>query len=405
MTRTMFKSVLQSRRRFIGHVLRSPIVAAGAAAAQSVIPAQAPLTSAGEALDVFDFVPVAQKNMSAAHWAYLMTGVDDDLTRDWNHEAFRLFQIRPRRFVGVDRIDTSVEIFGERYASPILLDPVGSQRAFHPDGELATARAAHARRHQMILSTVTATALRDVAREYQRPLWFQLYTNSDWDVTKGLIQKAEESGCTALVVTVDTPSGGNRETMVRGGRRGEGECRGCHEPGLKGTFKEHPMYDGLDVSKAGGVTNAVTWELMDRIRGRTRMKVAAKGIMTGEDALRCVEHGLDGIVVSNHGGRQEETLLSTFEVLPEIVSVVKGRIPVLIDGGFRRGTDVFKALAMGATAIGIGRPYIWGLGGFGQSGVERILELMQSELVVVMKQAGTPSIGKITPEFVRRRVG
>jgi isopentenyl diphosphate isomerase/L-lactate dehydrogenase-like FMN-dependent dehydrogenase len=204
-------------------------------------------------------------------------------------------------------------------------------------------------------------------------------------------------------VTVDTPSGGNRETVARAGRRGEGECKTCHEPGLKGMMKEHPMYDGLDVSKFQGITDPVTWESIDRIRDLTRMKIVVKGVMTGEDAQLCIEHGLDGIVVSNHGGRQEETLLSTIEVLPEIVNVVKGRIPVLIDGGFRRGTDVFKALAIGATAIGIGRPYIWGLGSFGQRGVERVLELMQAELVMVMKQAGATAIGKITPEFVRRR--
>jgi 4-hydroxymandelate oxidase len=404
MTRTMNKMVLGSlsRRRFVEHVLRSPLVAAGAVAAQSV-PARAPITSAREALDVFDFAPLAQKNMSAAHWAYLMTGVDDDLTRDWNHDAFGLFQIRPRRFVDVERIDTSVQIFGQRYPSPILLDPVGSQRAFHADGEMATARAAHARGNQMILSTVTATAMRDVAKEYQRPLWFQLYAGNDWGITKGLIQKAEESGCPALLVTVDTPSGGNRETAARGGRRGEGECRACHEPGLKGTLKEHPMYDGLDVSKARGVTNPVTWELIDRIRGFTHMKIVIKGVMAGEDARLSVERGMDGVVVSNHGGRQEETLLSTIEVLPEVVSAVKGKIPVLVDGGFRRGTDVFKALAIGATAIGIGRPYIWGLGAFGQPGVERILQLMEAELGMVMQQAGTPAIGKITPEFIRRR--
>jgi (S)-2-hydroxy-acid oxidase len=170
-------------------------------------------------------------------------------------------------------------------------------------------------------------------------------------------------------------------------------------------LKEHPMYDGLDVSKVRGITNPVTWELIDRIRGLTRMKIVIKGVVTREDAQLCVEHRMDGIVVSNHGGRQEETLLSTIEVLPEIVSVVKGRIPVLIDGGFRRGTDVFKALAIGATAIGIGRPYAWGLGAFGQPGVERILQLMEAELVVIMKQAGTTAIGKITPEFVRRRPG
>ena len=391
-----------SRRRFVEHLLRSPLVLAGTIAAQSPT-SRTPIASSGDALDVFDFAPLAQKKMSAAHWAYLMTGVDDDLTRDLNHDAFRLFQIRPRRFVDVEKIDTSVQIFGQRYPSPIVIDPVGSQRAFDSDGELATARAARARGNQMILSTVTTTPLRDVAREYQRLLWYQLYSSKDWDITKGLIQKAETAGCPVLVVTVDTPSGGNRETVARAGRRGEGECKMCHEPGLKGMMKEHPMYDGLDVSKFQGITNPVTWESIDRIRELTRMKIVVKGVMTGEDTQLCVEHGLDGIVVSNHGGRQEETLLSTIEVLPEIVNVVKGRIPVLIDGGFRRGTDVFKALAIGATAIGIGRPYIWGLGAFGQRGVERVLELMQAELVMVMKQAGATTIGKITPEFVRRR--
>lgn len=404
----MARTMNNTRRGFLRHVLRSPAIVTGAvvtgAAAAQTWSTRPPVTSARAALDIFDFIPVAQKNMSAAHWAYVMTGVDDDLTRDWNHEAFRLFQIRPRRLIDVDRVDTSVEIFGQRYPSPVFLDPVGSQRAFHSDGELATARAAHARGTQMILSTVTATPLRDVAKEYQRPPWFQLYTSNEWSITKGLVQKADEAGCPVLVVTVDVPSGGNRETMARGGSRGEGECRGCHEPGLKGVLKEHPMYDGLELSSARGVTNPLTWELLNRIRGLTRMKMIVKGIVSGEDAQLCVERGVDGIVVSNHGGRQEETLLSTIEVLPEVVSAVKGRIPVLIDGGFRRGTDIFKALALGAIAIGIGRPYILGLGAFGQPGVERAIELLQAELVIMMKQAGTPSIGKITAEYVRRRI-
>ncbi len=398
----MAHALMTSRRRFIEHVLQSPLIFAASVAAQSPL-ARVPIASAGDALDVFDFVPIAQKNMFAGHWAYVMTGVDDDLTRDLNHDAFRLFQIRPRRFVDVEHIDTSVQIFGRRYPSPILLDPVGSQRAFHADGELATARAARTRGNQMILSTVTATPLRDVVQEYERPLWYQLYASNDWAITKGLIHKAEEAGCPVLVITVDTPSSGNRETSARAGRRGEGECKTCHQPGVQGYLKEHPMYSGLDVSKVRAITNPVTWELIDRIRGLTKMKIVIKGVMTAEDAQLSVDRGMDGIAVSNHGGRQEETLLSTIEVLPEIVSVVKGRIPVLIDGGFRRGTDVFKALALGATAIGIGRPYIWGLGAFGQPGVEKILQLMEAELVVVMKQAGTTAIGKITPDYVRRR--
>lgn len=391
-----------SRRRFVGHLLGSPLILSATGAAQTG-PARAPIAAAKDALDVFDLMPVAQKNMSAAHWAYLMTGVDDDFTRDWNHEAFRLFQIRPRRFIDVGRIDTSVELFGRRWPSPIFLDPVGSQRAFCSEGELATARAAHARGNQMILSTVTATPIRDVAREYQLPLWYQLYCSDDWETTKSLIRRAEEAGCPALAITVDSPAGGNRETSLRPGRRGMGECSACHQPGLAGMLKEHPMYDGLDVSRVRGIGIPVTWDLIDRIRGATRMKVLVKGVMNGQDAALCVERGLDGIVVSNHGGRQEETLLSTIEVLPEVVAGVRGRIPVLIDSGFRRGTDVFKALALGATAIGIGRPYIWGLGAFGQAGVERVIEMMEAELVLVMKQAGTPSIAKITADAVRRR--
>jgi 4-hydroxymandelate oxidase len=250
---------------------------------------------------------------------------------------------------------------------------------------------------------VTTTPLRDVAREFQRPLWYQLFASNNRGITKGLIQKAEEAGCQVLVVTVDTLTGANRETVARTGRPGQGECKTCHEPGLKGFLKEHPMYDGLDMSMFGGINDPVTWESLAGIRELTRMKMIVKGVMTGEDAQLCVEHGIDGIVVSNHGGRQEETLLSTIEVLPEIVNAVNGRIPVLIDGGFRRGTDVFKALAIGATAIGIGRPYVWGLGAFGQQGVERVLELMQAELVMVMKQAGVTSLSKITPDYVRRR--
>ena len=207
-----------SRRRFVEHLFRSPLVLAGTIAAQS--PTSPPIESSGDALDVFDFAPSAQGKMSPAHWAYLMTGVDDNLTRDLNHDAFQLLQIRPRRFVDVEKIDTSIQILGQRHPSPIVIDPVGSQRAFHSDGELATARAAHALGNQMILSTVTTTPLRDVAREYQRPLWYQLYASNDWGITKGLIQKAEEAGCPVLMVTVDTLCGGNRETVARAGRRG-----------------------------------------------------------------------------------------------------------------------------------------------------------------------------------------
>jgi (S)-2-hydroxy-acid oxidase len=394
-----------NRRHFVEFLLQSPLILAAGSIAGGSIAAQTIGTGVKSpaVLNVFDLMAVAEKNMSAAHWAYLMTGVEDDLTRQANRDGFRLFQIRPRRFVDTAHIETSVEILGQRYPSPILLAPAGSQRAFHPEGELAVARGARARGNQMILSGVSSYNVRDVAREYQRPLWFQLYQTNDWSVGRQVIHRAEDAGCPVLVLLVDQPGSPKRESLVRagGGNRETGVCPACHEPGVAGYIKHHPMYEGLDPSRIQTFNGPVTWDLVDRIRGVTHMKLVVKGIMTAEDAELCVKRGMDGIIVSNHGGR-EETLLSTIEALPEVVDAVKGKIPVLIDGGFRRGTDVFKALAIGATAICVGRPYLWGLGAFGQQGVERAIEILHDELTGIMMQAGTTSLDKITPGFVRR---
>ncbi len=414
-----------SRRRFMKYLGYSPLAVPFATAAlwpsqresvqasDGVIPEAAhafqvgmPIASEKEAVNVFDFIPVAEKNItgiSPAHWPYLMTGSDDNLTVQANRDGFQLFQIRPRRFVDVLKVDTSVELFGERYASPIMLAPIGSQEAFHPDGELASARAAQARGILFILSTVASVDVADVSREYQRPLWFQLYPTNDWEVTRKLIEKAERVGCPMLVLTADNPVRSNREMQKRAGDKKQVLCQGCHGPEIIDFNREHPIFDGIDVSRVTTHLLPITWELVERIRRVTRMKVIIKGIVTAEDAELCVRNDIDGIIVSNHGGRQEESLLSTIEVLPDVVSAVKGKIPVLIDSGFRRGTDIFKALALGADAVCIGRPYIWGLGAFGQPGVERVLQLLQNELKLTMQLAGTTSISKITAEFVRRR--
>jgi isopentenyl diphosphate isomerase/L-lactate dehydrogenase-like FMN-dependent dehydrogenase len=333
-----------------------------------------------------------------------MTGVDDNATRDRNTEAFKLFQIRPRGFVDVTKVDASVEILGQRLPFPILLAPVGHQRAFHEEGELAVARAARAKGSQFILSTHGNTSVRDVAKEHQRPLWFQLYPTSDFDVARQLTRRAEDAGCTLIMLASDSPAGSNRETMRRAPGRSSRECSGCHKPG-RSFFADHVLFDGIDCSRVKSILRPITWDLVDQLRSVTKMKLAIKGVMTGEEAADCVRHGVDAIIVSNHGGRQAESFLSTIEVLPEVVSAVAGKVPVLIDGGFRRGTDVFKALAIGAKAICIGRPYLWGLSAFGQPGVERILEIMQAELVMAMTQSGVSSIDKINPSFVRRRQG
>jgi 4-hydroxymandelate oxidase len=396
------------RRRFMEYLLQSPLVLAAGSIALSSIACHTLGTGvkSGEVINVFDLMELAKKNLSTAHWEYLMTGVEDNLTRQANLDGFRLFQIRPRRFVDTEQVDTSVQIFGQRYPSPIVLAPAGSQRAFHPDGELAVARAAHARGNQMILSAVSSCHVQDVVREYQGPLWFQLYQTNDWSIGRQVIQRAEDAGCPVLVVLVDRARLPKSESLLRAGaaNRDAGICRCCHESGVVSFIQRHPMYQGLNPSLIRAFNGPVTWDLIDRIRSVTHMKLVVKGIMTAEDADLCVKHGMDGIIVSNHGGR-EETLMGTIEALPEVVDAVKGKIPVLIDGGFRRGTDVFKALAIGATAICIGRPYLWGLGAFGQQGVERAIEILHDELTVMMAQAGTTAIDKITPVFVRRASG
>jgi isopentenyl diphosphate isomerase/L-lactate dehydrogenase-like FMN-dependent dehydrogenase len=391
-----------SRRLFFRHLSASPLVA-GWAATSSVSGADKLITAPQEAINIFDLEAVARRTLSPAHWAYLETGVDDDLTVKENIQGFRHFQIRPRPFADVSRIDTAVELFGQKFASPILLAPVGNQRAFHEEADLASARAARVRGHQFILSTYASYHVSDVAKAFGGPLWFQLYPTDDWDVTVQLIRRAEDAGSSVLILTVDTPAGSNRETMRRGGNQASQECRVCHQPGLQAFLKRHPIYRDIDSSRVRSGVRAYTWEFVDRVRQATRLKFLVKGVVTGEDAADCVRHGIDGIIVSNHGGRQLESLLSTIEALPEVVQAAAGKIPVLVDGGVRRGTDVFKALALGAKAVAIGRPYLWGLAAFGQPGVERVLELMQAELVQVMRLAGTPAIRDIGPGFVRRR--
>ncbi len=362
------------------------------------------ISSPAEALSVFEFEPLAKKILPPAHYGYLASGVDDDLTLRANREAFTKVQIRPRRLVDVSRVDLSTEILGTRWETPIVLAPVGSQRAFHAEGEVAVARAAKARGHLQILSTMTTASVEDVTKAREAPIWYQLYPTAEWSVTEALVHRAEAAGCPVVVLTVDLPVISNRETAAKLARLDERECNVCHGEGST-YFRvaRKPMFDGLDVS---GLTDlsapALTWDIISRLKRVTRMKVFLKGIVTREDATLAVENGADGVIVSNHGGRAEESARGTLESLPEVVEAVSGRIPVLVDSGFRRGTDLFKALALGADAICIGRPYLWGLAAFGQPGVEAVLEILRKELALAMRLAGVTSIRGITRDFVAR---
>ena len=373
---------------------------------ESLEQSEGPITSPDQALNVMDFESVARKTLPPAHFGYLATGVDDDATIRANRDGFSKLEIRARRLVDVTNIDTSVRLLGTTWDSPIVLSPVGSQKAFHPEGEVAVAKAARAKGHLQILSTVTSSSVEDVTAARGAPVWYQLYVNTIWEIVRGMIKRAEAAGCPVLVLTVDLKEGSNRETLFRAERADSRQCSVCHteEVGGFGALAHRPMFSGLNAPKTARlISPAVTWDSVKRLKDTTTMKLVIKGIVTREDAQLAIEHGVDGIIVSNHGGRAEETLRSTIESLPEVLEGSARKIPVLVDGGFRRGTDIFKALALGATAIGIGRPYAWGLASFGQPGVEAVLTILRRELQTIMRQAGTTSIDKITPAYLANR--
>jgi len=354
-----------------------------------------------QALDVFDFEPVMKNTVPPAHFGYMATGVDDETTLRANREGFRKFALRPRRLVDVSTINMSCEILGTRYDSPIVIAPTGSNRAFHPDGEIAVAKAAKAGNHLQILSTVATTSVEDAVAARGVPVWFQLYTTQRWEVAEGLVKRAQAAGAPAIVVTLDVRTPAKWETFVRLRRTDTRECGSCH--GLNDYLSRKPNFTGIDL---GGVSSTVVtnlnWELIRGLRDLVKVKLVLKGILAFEDAKLAADSGIDAIIVSNHGGRVEDGVGATIEVLPEIVEAVAGRMPVLVDSGFRRGSDIVKALAIGAKAVCIGRPYLWGLGAFGQPGVERVLTILRAETRAAMAQIGAPSLNDLKPEMVKR---
>jgi 4-hydroxymandelate oxidase len=401
-----------SRRRLVQFIAGSPLLYGGAAFAERLAPPdpmvwaprdiENPIASPKDALSVFDFEPVMRKNVPPAHFGYMATGLDDEATLRANRAGFHKFQLRPRRLVDVSTVDMRVELMGAVFDSPIVIAPTGSNRAFHPEGELAVARAAKAGDHLQLVSTVASTSVDDIAAARGAPVWFQLYTTQRPQIADPLIERAEKAGCPAIVLTLDVIGPLKWETFVRLRRNDSRECASCHHGG-NDYLASKPNFAGIDLTgpTGTGVTN-LTWEVVKRLRERIKVKFLLKGILASEDAKLAVDAGIDGIIVSNHGGRVEDGGLSTIEALPDIVEAVGGRIPVIVDSGFRRGTDIVKALALGARAVAVGRPYLWGLGAFGQSGVERVLELLRLETRTAMQQCGAPSIKHLTPALVRR---
>jgi isopentenyl diphosphate isomerase/L-lactate dehydrogenase-like FMN-dependent dehydrogenase len=340
------------------------------------------ISDPAQAINVLEFEAAAQKALPPAHWGYLSTGVDDDATLKANREGFSHYQLRPRRLVDTTKIDMSVDLFGTKWETPIVLAPSGT--LFHPEGPLPVARAAQKQKTLQILGGVQERnhPIDEVMKARGGPVWYQLYASQEWNATRDIVKRVESAGCPVLVWTVDILGGRNLETVQRLRRLDTRQCSSCHNtPPLIGP------------GQAG--QNTLTWETLRRMRDATRMKIVVKGIESAEDADLCLRNGADGVIVSNHGGRATESGRATIDSLPEVVQTVRDRIPVLVDGGFRRGTDVFKALALGARAICIGRPYMWGVAAFGQPGVETVLAILRREFNLVMAQCGKQSVGEI----------
>ncbi len=354
---------------------------------------QAAPTSLADAVNLFDFEALARPRMSAMAWEYISGGAGDEVTLRWNRESFDRLRLRPRILVDVSKLDTRVKLFGAELPFPILLAPTGYQRLLHPEGELATVKGAGAANAMMIVSTMATTSVEEIAAAATRPLWFQLYVQPDRAFTRDLVQRAEAAGCKALVVTVDTPVVGlrNREMRIKFALP-----PGVERPNLKGLQTSSTSHLPPENEIYSAVLDPkLTWKEIEWLRSFARTPVILKGVLNPDDAARAVQTGVSGIIVSNHGSRNLDTLPATIDALPEVAAKVAGRIPILMDGGIRRGTDVLKALALGAQAVLIGRPYLFGLSAGGAEGVTRVVNILRREFEMAMALTGRTSVAEI----------
>ncbi|MDP8957144.1 MAG: alpha-hydroxy-acid oxidizing protein [Actinomycetota bacterium] len=339
----------------------------------------------------------ARERLQRMVFDYYAGGAGDEWTLRENRRAFDRWMLRPRVLVDVSNVDLTTTVLGQQIPFPILIAPTALQRLAHPDGELATARAAANTGALMVVSTIASVRLEDIAETGVRR-WFQLYVHKDRDLTAELVKRAQTAGYEAIVVTVDTPLLGRRMRDERN--------RFALPPGI-GLANLHgiplPQDPGSSLFRyfASQLDPAVTWEDIAWLRSLSPLPVVLKGVLTAEDAVRAVDAGVDGVVVSNHGGRQLDGVPAAIDVLPDVVDAIAGRVEVLMDSGVRRGTDVLKALALGARAVLVGRPVLWGLATGGQSGVTKVLETLREDLALSLALAGRSSV----PEIDRSLVG
>lgn len=354
-----------------------------------------------DTINLFELERAAKEKLPQVAYDYFASGAWDEITLRENRAAFERIKVHCRVLVDVSRRDLSTTLFGQKLALPVLLAPTAFHKLAHPEGELATVRAAGTAGTIMVLSSLSTTLVEEVVRAATGPVWFQLYINKDRGFTRDLVARVEAAGCQALMLTVDTPEWGRRERDVR---------NQFHLPAGLAAVNLLPSNERGEVTGQSGagmgqafswmLDASVTWKDVVWLRSLTKLPVILKGICRPDDARLAIENGASGIVVSNHGARQMDTAPATIEVLPRCADAVAGRVPILVDGGVRRGLDVLKALALGATAVQVGRPVLWGLAADGQAGVESALQILREELHLAMALAGCATLKTITRDLV-----
>lgn len=343
-----------------------------------------------EPINLYDYEKIAQERLAPSYWDFFHGGSDDEVLLRESRAAYERIKLRPRVLVDVSDIDTRATVLGTPVEMPILVAPTASHCVAHPDGECATVQGAGRAGSLMVASTVATRTIEEIAQaagNTSTPLWFQLYVYPTLDIAAQLVRRAEAAGYRAIVLTVDLPRLGNRERSRRD------NAIIPPEPFQEANF--------VGVEKEGQPWVPLTWDTVGWLRSITSLPILLKGILTAEDALLAVEHGVDGVIVSNHGGRQVDTAIPSIEALPEVVEAVGGRCEVYMDSGIRRGSDIVKALALGARAVLIGRPALWGLAANGADGVYDVLRLLRHELELTMALCGRPTLESIDRSLVR----
>ena len=349
------------------------------------------------AVNVSELEPLARARLTDSAYAYLTGGSGDEHTLRWNVEAWARIRLAPHVLVDVGATDTRLHVLGHDLAAPILLAPTAAHHLFHPDGEVETVRGAAAAETLYIQSTLATVGVSEVGAAATGPWWFQLYIQRDRGFTRELLARAEDAGASAVVLTVDLPVPGARDTDRRNSFELPEGLEYANLVGLDAVADDLPPARRVYNSR---VDPTITWADLDWLRSMARVPLLVKGVLRADDAVRAIDHGVDGLVVSNHGARNLDTVPATADALPRVVEAVDGRVPVLVDGGIRRGTDVAKALILGATAVLVGRPYVWGLAVDGAAGVKLVVDMLRTELEMAMCLLGAPTLADLTDELL-----